>query len=217
MQFKNIRVKGLPKPIKISDTGIVYYNGRMINTHIIKGKNHTKGFVCCSISGVPLYLHRLIADAFVKNPKPVTYKMVSHKDGDTLNNSPDNLAWGDAKIMYRHRVNAGVPGAGVSHHDEKYRGSSKISYEEAIKVAERLDNGETAVAIAKEFNVSEMSIIRIRKRYCKKKIASPRYSKEIKETVLRLLLDHERKDVAKITGIRYETVRRWDIASRVDC
>jgi hypothetical protein len=135
--------------------------------------------------------------------------MVIHKDCNTVNNHYSNLIWGNNKVAYKARVKQNIPGAGVSYKDESYRGSSKISYEEALSIAKRLDGGETATNICKEYGVSEMSIIRIRKRYCKNKVASPRYPKEIKETVVRLRAKHPPKRVAEITGIRYETVLRW--------
>ena len=38
-------------------------------------------------------IHRLVADAFVKNPKPQKYKVINHKDENPRNNRFDNLEW----------------------------------------------------------------------------------------------------------------------------
>jgi transposase len=212
--FKEVSLKGVKGMVKVNEDGSqVYYNDKLLNQYTIKSASHTKGYYCCSIENKQFYTHRIVAEAYVQNPKPISYKLVIHKDGNTLNNHFDNIMWGNSKTLYQQRVAAGIPGAGVSHIDKKYRGSSSISYEEAIKIADRLDKGETARSICKEYDVSEMSIIRIRKRYCKKKVASPRYSKDIKETVLHLLDKYSLKEVAKITGLRYETVRRWGKAA----
>lgn len=216
MEFKNIKIKGVPEKVKVSNTGIIYYDSKIVNSYLIKGKSHTHGYQCCSITGVPLYIHRLVAQAFVNNPKPLIFKTVIHIDRHTLNNNSDNLTWGSNQEIADYRKRNNITHK-TGNKSEEFRGASKISYPEALKVAERLDNGETARAISKEFDVSEMSIIRIRKRYCKKKTVSPRYSKEIKNTVIKLLYNHNKKDVARITGIRYETIRRWDIASKPDC
>jgi transposase len=209
--LRDANLKGIKGKVRVNEDGSsIYHNDKLINQYTIKSASHSKGYYCCSIENNQFYTHRIVAEAFVQNPKPISYKLVIHKDGDTLNNHFENLLWGNSKTLYQKRVEAGIPGAGVSHIDKKYRGSSSISYDEAIKIAERLDKGETARSIAKEYNVSEMSIIRIRKRYCKKKVASPRYSKDVKSTVLQLLEKYSLKEVAKITGLRYETVRRWE-------
>jgi HNH endonuclease len=41
-------------------------------------------------------VHRLVAEAFFGKPQNNT-AMVCHKDGDPLNNTPENLYWGDAR------------------------------------------------------------------------------------------------------------------------
>ena len=209
MGLRKIKLKGIPEPIEVSKDGSeIIYKGKKVNFHKIKSEKHRKGFLACSVAGKSIYVHRVVAEAFVENPRPIVYKMVLHKNGDTLDNRPENLMWGDSSSLYQNRVKLGIAGAGQKT-DKKYRGSSTISYEDAVKIAERLDNGEHAKDICKEFNVSEMSIARIRKRYCKQKNASPRYGKDIKETVLRLAKKHSAGDVAKITGIKYHTVYRW--------
>lgn len=43
------------------------------------------------------YVHRIVALAFVKNPKPEVYKEVDHIDGNRSNNRADNLRWTDRK------------------------------------------------------------------------------------------------------------------------
>ena len=45
--------------------------------------------------------------------------------------------------------------------------TSKISEDEIPKIVERLKNGETLKSIAKDYNTTDMSISRIRKRYVK--------------------------------------------------
>ncbi len=210
MEYKEFKLKGIKEPVKVNEDGTeVYYKGKLLNQYHIKSNKHSNGYKCCSIKNTQYYIHRIVAEAWVPNLHPVSHKLVIHKDCDTLNNHYDNLIWGDNKTVYKIRVKQNIPGAGVSYRDQTYRGSSKISYEEAIRIANRLDNGEPANAICKEYDVSEMSIIRIRKRYCKNKVASPRYSKDIKNTVVKLREKHSPKKISEITGIRYETVLRW--------
>jgi len=213
--YKEVTLKGLKGVVKVSeDGGEVFYNDKIVNQYLLKTKKQTKGYQCCSIGGKQFYVHHIVAKAFVHNSKPLTHKMVLHNDCNTLNNHRNNLSWGNNKILYSNRVRFNIPGAGLVGRDETYRGSSTISHDDAVKIAERLDNGETARAIAKEFQVSEMSIIRIRKRYCKNKVASIRYPQEIKNTVIQLNANHSCKRIAEITGIRYETVMKWCKAGR---
>lgn len=40
-----------------------------------------------------IYVHKLIAEAFVQNPDPINFNTVLHIDGNKLNNVPENLRW----------------------------------------------------------------------------------------------------------------------------
>ena len=57
-----------------------------------------------SLYGRIYLLHRLVAECFVKNPKPDEYDMVFFKDGDLGNCKAENLVWGcrrDRSYMLR--------------------------------------------------------------------------------------------------------------------
>lgn len=207
---KTIRLKGIKGDVIVNADGTeITYKGKKVRSHLVKSPNHSRGYTACSIAGRTFYVHKVVAEAWVPNSRPIKYKMVIHKDGDSLNNHHENLMWGDQSILFNNRVKLKTPGVGVTYFDETYRGSSTISYDEALKVAKRLDNGEFAKNIAKEYNVSEMSIARIRKRYCENKAASPRYDKNVKKTVLKLAKKYTASEAAKISGINYHTVYRW--------
>jgi hypothetical protein len=208
--YKVVNLKGVRGTVKVSEDGKeIFYNDKLVRQSLLKSKAHTKGYLSCSIEGKQFYAHHIVAEAFVPNKHPITNKLVLHVDCDTINNYYKNLVWGNPKLLFKHRVEQNVAGAGPINSTPTYRGGSSISYDEALKIAKRLDAGETARAICKEYNVSEMSIIRIRKRYCQKKVASPRYSQDIKNVVYQLNEKHSYKKIATITGIRYETVLKW--------
>ena len=56
---------------------------------------------------VTTYTHRLVALAFHGEP-PEGKHLVRHLDGNGLNNSPENLAWGDDEDNYQDAVRHGV-------------------------------------------------------------------------------------------------------------
>jgi len=203
--LKPIQIIGIKNPIMVSKDGRIFYQEKEKHQTLVKGKNHRFGYYQVSVQNKRMYVHKLVAQAFVKNPKPVSNKMVFHKDNNTLNNDHSNLFWGNQKD-----ANAKLKRLRLEEtNDLNYRGNSTISAEDAKKIGARLDNGEKAKVIAKEFNVSEMSIARIRKRYATQKAASPRYDDEVKKTVLKLLESHKPIEVARSTGIRYETILKW--------
>lgn len=207
-KMKDVTIVGLQSPVQISEDGeLVVYEGKTMHQSTLwnKKKNNANKQVC--IKNIKIYVHKLVAMAFVANPRPVAFKKVYHLDGNSQNNHFENLKWGNNTEIHKHMRETGKL---ASMSNPLNRNNSTISYEEALKIAKRLDNGERATDISVEYGVSEMSITRIRKRYCNKKNASPRYSKEIIETTLKLLQTHSPTTVSKITGIRYETIWRWN-------
>lgn len=86
-----------------------YGNVRNDETGTIRKQNKNgSGYLCVTIwrDGTPrtLVVHRLVANAFLKNPhnKPC----INHKDGDRTNNNIHNLEWCTAKenSLHRYRV-----------------------------------------------------------------------------------------------------------------
>jgi len=202
--YKQAKLKGVPEPIEVNEDGsIVKYKGRVLNQYSIVTSKNSNGYKSVTIHGKSRYVHRIVAEAFIRNTKPISHKFVLHLDNDITNNHFSNLKWGSAKDLNAKNRQMFID------RGESYRGSSKISHEEALKIAKRLDNGEFAKDICKEYGVSEMSIARIRKRYCSAKNASPRYNNEIKATVFKLAQKYSAPEIATITGLKYHTVYRW--------
>jgi hypothetical protein len=208
--MRTVRLKGIPGFVDVNKDGTnIRYEGKKCQSYLLTSANKKKGYYSCRIAGKLRYVHRIVAEAYVHNPRPLVNKMVIHINGDPMDNHYKNLVWTTPGEFYKIREKLGNPVVNVSHKNRHRRVNSPISHKQAKKIAKRLDNGEFAKDICKEYGVSEMSISRIRKRYCKKKQASPRYDKTIKETVLRLAQKHPPGEVARITGIKYHTVYRW--------
>jgi hypothetical protein len=74
--------------IKLVNYGNVY---SLINNVQLKGVNNGNGYLRVKLNERLFYIHRLVAMAFIPNPK--CYKEINHKDENKLNNNADNLEW----------------------------------------------------------------------------------------------------------------------------
>lgn len=181
--------------LDVTEDGKVYFNGEQIKPYLVNGYHQIY------VGNERLWVHRLIAEAYVHNPRPVKNSKVEFLDRNPGNLHKDNLNWTtQADICRKSNING--------------RGCSKISEVEVQNIIKRLKNGEYASHICKEYGVSEMTIARIRKRY-KLKPACVQYPKEVKKTVKKLLQKHPAHVVAKITGLSYYTVYRWSKATNL--
>ena len=58
---------------------------------ILKKSLAGRGYEFVGLSGKAHYVHRLVAKAFLENPK--NYPCINHKDENKLNNNVENLEW----------------------------------------------------------------------------------------------------------------------------
>lgn len=69
--------------------------GRIVNNRLLNKVLNHQGYYRVRLSKdgkkLPCRVHRLVAVAFIPNPKNKSH--VNHKDGDKLNNAADNLEW----------------------------------------------------------------------------------------------------------------------------
>ena len=92
--------------------------------------------------------HRLVALAYV--PNPLSLPQVNHKDGDKLNNKPDNLEWMTAKENIHHAISTGNFSMGKM---EKCRFASLTS-ESFPRLVELVYGGERISVAARKIAVS---------------------------------------------------------------
>lgn len=79
---------------EVSNTGIIR---RRNNQHVLSGCI-TSGYRSVKLTfdnskQQRFYIHRLVAEHFIKNPDPKNKTFVNHKDGNKLNNNVENLEW----------------------------------------------------------------------------------------------------------------------------
>lgn len=97
MEWKTIA--GYEGLYEVSDEGNIRRNGK--NLSLI---DHGNGYLYVTLmknnKRKNCYVHRLVADAFVKNP--YNYPVVNHLDYDKKNNRADNLEWCTQKMNIRY-------------------------------------------------------------------------------------------------------------------
>ena len=80
--------------VEVSGHGDVRFNGKLLKQY------YCNGYMQVKVSGKQIYVHRLVAQAFIPNPdnKP----QVNHKDGNKANNNVNNLEWVTNKENISH-------------------------------------------------------------------------------------------------------------------
>ena len=105
---KRIEVSNLGR-VRTKDSTREYFRLGRFKADRIEGKTlkvakDTRGRYCLAgstvskkFSGKGFLIHRLVAECFVRNPKPAEYDMVFFKDNDVSNCRADNLVWGSRR------------------------------------------------------------------------------------------------------------------------
>jgi uncharacterized protein YerC len=160
-------------------------------------------------------IKKLVALAFIPNTDPKSKPFILYLNpDDRLNDGVSNLIWGNRSDIYKIKLGANK----VSfYNDSTCYSASKIKIEDFWKIAKRLDSGETASSIAKEYGTSEMSIIRIKQKHCRKPSTNPVFSQVYKEEVILGLASFleenpERSSIvryAQLNNISYHLLYRW--------
>lgn len=97
------------KPVKgyedylISDSGKVY---SLKTRKYLKQRQKENGYLEVSLNNKKFYVHRLVAEAFIDNPKK--YDTVDHIDFNRQNNNIKNLRWLSAKENRRRQQKQNV-------------------------------------------------------------------------------------------------------------
>jgi len=105
-----------------------------------------------------VFIHRLVAEAFLGGPPPGFE--ANHKDGDKLNNRPGNLEWVTPSQNCRHAL---ANGLSVPARGEQKTSQAKLS-DVAVRVIRATEGYGCGVKLAQRFGVSGATISRVRRR-----------------------------------------------------
>jgi hypothetical protein len=93
------------------DNVFVSENGEVLTNKNGKGYprkltlDKSNGYMVVNINYKKTYVHRLVAETWVKNPEG--HSVINHKDSNRTNNTKDNLEWCSYKENNVHMVAAG--------------------------------------------------------------------------------------------------------------
>jgi hypothetical protein len=73
---------------------------------------NTKRYLCVDIHIKSARIHRLVAEAFLPNPKNLS--QINHIDGDKTNNNVNNLEWCDNRQNVIHYYSSKSPGVSIT-------------------------------------------------------------------------------------------------------
>lgn len=153
----NCRYHPIIEGLKINEDGseIIYLGQKLIGKKINKTKGNTDT-VLVNFNNYTLSVARLVCEAW--------------------HGMPENCDLNATRIEKEkgfHYTNLFWAKKGVNPNYDKIKfpraKSSKIKEEEIPKIVKRLEEGETLSSIASDYNTSDMSISRIKKRYVDKK------------------------------------------------
>ena len=137
---------------EISPNGVI----RNVKTKRVKGQYiGSTGYYMVSFSynnkSKPKRVHRLIATAFIPNPKGLPE--VNHKDGNKINNRIENLEWITHEGNMRHAFKTGL-----LNNTGENNGQSKLNPDKVTAIRKYLSSGVSQQKIADKFNVSRSCI-----------------------------------------------------------
>lgn len=137
----------------------IFYNGKVkIRKQV--GRPNSKGYLRGFIDKKDVYIHRLVAKYFCKNPKH--YTEVNHKDGNKQNNCADNLEWCTRSQNNRHAFQTGL---------RNYEELSRIAQKPKLKARKLTDDevrtirnsDKSNAELSRIYNLNRSSIYKVRK------------------------------------------------------
>ncbi len=138
---------------------------KILNQYLVKG--YLKVSIWYRGKRTVVSVHRLVAIAFIPNPK--RKPQINHIDGNRFNNSWSNLEWATGRENQDHAVRTGLCPRGEEINTNKLTPEQVLEIRKRRFVGNRFSPGNSA-ELASEFGVSLALINAIGNRYCWKHI-----------------------------------------------
>lgn len=153
------RVKTKPYEMKLEDGRVRHYGEKELS--ILKDTSNGYQNVSIRMLGKTYHckLHRLMAEAFIENPKNLP--CINHKDGNKLNNNLRNLEWVSFSENRQHAVDNGLVYWSDIARECVGEASRKLEDKEICEILLERAKGETLDNISKKHNVSCSIISRV--------------------------------------------------------
>lgn len=126
-----------------------------IRAHGVKREGYHFVNLCRKQRAKPMYVHRLVAIAFLPNPDCLP--QVNHRDGDKSNNAVENLEWCSKSENCQHALSAGLYESAKG----EAIGNSVFTEAQVSEIRSRWKNGEKQKHLAAEYGVLPGTIHKI--------------------------------------------------------
>lgn len=156
-------INGYEGLYEVSSEGRLRSHRYSPNVKTLTGYKDRSGYIQVCIGGKKRWLHRLIAETFLK--QRVGCDVVNHKNGMKHDNCVSNLEWVTTKENVRHSIdvlgNLPFGGKRLDFYGSDH-GMSKLDEKDVKKIRRMyVTGGHTHRSLAKEYNVAPPTITAI--------------------------------------------------------
>ena len=167
----------------------------------------TVGITTGDVFSSSVFVHRLVAEAFIPNPNNLPY--INHKDNNPLNNDASNLEWCTPKYNMQHSFKVHGRVSGQAKPVALYINDELFSYYSSVEHCSKLiNNNKKVFSIDKGRTTLFDNMLRIVEVDCETDLLP--LNKKIFDKPLRPRIRH----AIKYNGVYYESVK--DFAEKFD-